>query len=117
MSAHKPKKTLADYLVVSISPALIMLLVGSLCYFLIEVFFRGPAIGSVRWVMFWFVMAVVLVARIGIEEGTGRAAVYGLALAAATWLYLMTIYPAFILGLILLGVVWWCAQQLTWDCT
>ena len=117
MSAHKPKKTLADYLVVSISPALIMLLVGSLCYFLIEVFFRGPAIGSVRWVMFWFVMAVVLVARIGIEEGTGRAAVYGLALAAATWLYLMTIYPAFILGLILLGVVWWCAHKLTWDCT
>src|ERR1035437_6434414 len=76
MSAHKPKKTLADYLVVSISPALIMLLVGSLCYFLIEVFFRGPAIGSVRWVMFWFVMAVVLV-----------------------------------------GVVWWCAHKLTWDCT
>src|ERR1039458_1775665 len=117
MSSLKPNKTFADYLVVSISPVLIMLLVGSLSFFLIEVFFKGEAVGSVRWVMFWFVMAVVLVSRIGIEEGTGRAAVYGLALAAATWLYLVRIHPAFILGLILLGVVWWCAHKLTWDCT
>src|ERR1039458_36020 len=101
MPSLKPNKTFADYLVVSISPVLIMLLVGSLSFFLIEVFFRGEAVGSVRWVMFWFVMAVVLVSRIGIEEGTGRVAVYGLALATATWLYLMRIHPAFILGLIL----------------
>src|ERR1017187_12498 len=117
MSMLKPNKTLADYLVVGISPVLIMVLVGSLCYFLIEVFFRGPAVGSVRWVMFWFVMAVVLVSRIGIEEGTGRAAAYGLGLAAATWLYLLTVSPAFVLGMILLGMVWWCAHKLTWDCT
>ena len=113
----KPVKTLADYLVVSISPVLIMLLVGSLTFFLIEVFFRGPTVGSVRWVMFWFVMAVVLVSRIGIEQGTGQAMVYGLGLAAATWLYLVRIHPAFIMGLILLGIVWWCAHKLTWDCT
>jgi hypothetical protein len=117
MHPVKPTKTLADYLVVSISPVLIMLLVGSLSFFLIEVFFRGAAIGSVRWVMFWFVMAVVLVSRIGIEQGTGQAAVYGLALAVATWLYLIRIHPAFILGMILLGGVWWCAHKLTWDCT
>ena len=86
MTPLKPAKTAADYLVIGVSPVLIMLLVGSLSYFLIEVFFRGEAIGSVRWVMFWFVMAVVLVSRIGIEEGVGKAAVYGLALAAATWL-------------------------------
>jgi len=61
----KPNKTVADYMIISISPVLIMLLVGSLCFFLIEVFFRGAAIGSVRWVMFWFVMAVVLVSRSG----------------------------------------------------
>ena len=113
----KPNKTVADYLVVSISPVLIMLLVGSLCFFLVEVFFRGAAVGSVRWVMFWFVMAVVLVSRIGIEQGANHAMVYGLGLAAATWLYLVRIHPAFILGMILLGVVWWCAHKLTWDCT
>ncbi|MGC9943809.1 MAG: DUF4129 domain-containing protein [Verrucomicrobiota bacterium] len=117
MATTKPVKTPADYIVVGLSPVLIMLLVGSLCFFLIEVFFRGEAVGSVRWVMFWFVMAVVLVSRIGIEQGTGIAAVYGLGLAAATWLYLVRIHPAFIMGMILLGIVWWCAHKLTWDCT
>jgi hypothetical protein len=113
----KPAKTLADYTVIGISPVLIMLLVGSLSFFLIQVFYRGEAVGSVRWVLFWFVMAVVLVSRIGIEQGTTHAAAYGLALAAATWLYLMQIHPAYLLGVILLGIVWWCAHKLTWDCT
>src|SRR5208282_4297161 len=117
MQLVKPTKTLADYLVVGISPVLIMLLVGSLSFFLVEVFFRGEAVGSVRWVMFWFVLAVVLVSRIGIEQGTGQAAGYGLALAGVTWIYLIRIHPAFILGMILLGIVWWCAHKLTWDCT
>src|SRR5208282_6311233 len=117
MNAAKLSKTPADYMVIGISPGLIMLLVGSLSFFLIQVFYRGEAVGSVRWVVFWFVMAVVLVSRIGIEQGTTHAAAYGLALAAATWLYLMQIHPAYLLGVILLGIVWWCAHKLTWDCT
>ncbi len=104
-------------MVIGISPVLIMLLVGSLSFFLIQVFYRGEAAGSVRWVLFWFVMAVVLVSRIGIEQGTGHAAVYGLALAAATWIYLMIVHPAALLGVVLLGIVWWSAHKLTWDCT
>jgi hypothetical protein len=117
MAPAKPAKTLADYMVLGISPVLIMLLVGSLSFFLIQVFYRGEAVGSVRWVLFWFVMAVVLVSRIGIEQGVGHAAAYGLALAAVTWLYLTQIHPAYLLGVILLGIVWWCAHKLTWDCT
>jgi len=104
-------------MVIGISPVLIMLLVGSLCFFLIQVFYRGEAAGSVRWILFWFVMAVVLVSRIGIEQGTAHAAAYGLALAIATWLYLMTVHPAALLGAILLGIIWWSAHKLTWDCT
>jgi len=117
MNSPKPTKTPADYMVIGISPVLIMLLVGSLSFFLIQVFYRGEAVGSVRWVVFWFVMAVVLVSRIGIEQGAGQAAVYGLALAGATWVYLMRIHPAYFLGVVLLGTVWWCAHKLTWDCT
>src|ERR1017187_587083 len=117
MNSPKPAKTLADYMVIGISPVLIMLLVGSLSFFLIQVFYRGEAVGSVRWVAFWFVMAVVLVSRIGIEQGAGHAAVYGLALAGATWVYLMRIHPAYFLGVVLLGTVWWRAHKLTWDCT
>jgi hypothetical protein len=117
MIPPKPEKTPADYMVIGISPGLIMLLVGSLSFFLVQVFYRGEAVGSVRWVVFWFVMAVVLVSRIGIEQGAGHAAVYGLALAGATWIYLVQIHPAYLLGVILLGTVWWCAHKLTWDCT
>ena len=117
MAPAKPAKTLADYMVIGISPVLIILLVGSLSFFLIQVFYRGEAAGSVRWVLFWFVMAVVLVSRIGIEQGTGHAAGYGLALAAATWIYLVNVHPAYLLGVVLLGIVWWCAHKLTWDCT
>jgi hypothetical protein len=117
MIPGKPRKTLADQLVISISPVLIMLLVGSLSFFLIQVFFRGEAVGSVRWVMFWFVLAIVLVSRIGIEQGETHAAIYGGALAIATWFYLMRVHPAFLLGMLLLGIVWWCANKLVWDCT
>ncbi|MGO8838716.1 MAG: DUF4129 domain-containing protein [Limisphaerales bacterium] len=117
MSSPKPVKTPADYMVIAISPVLIMLLVGSISFFLIQVFYRGEAVGSVRWVVFWFVLAVVLVSRIGIEQGTAQAAVYGLALAGATWIYLVQIHPAYLMGIILLGTVWWCAHKLTWDCT
>ena len=34
-------KTLADYLAIAISPVLIMTLVGSLVFFLLEVFYHG----------------------------------------------------------------------------
>ena len=117
MNDPKPAKTAADYMVIGISPVLIMLLVGSLSFFLIQVFYRGEAVGSVRWVLFWFVMAVILVSRIGIEQGTGPAAVYGLALAGATWIYLVQIHPAYLVGVLLLGTVWCCSHKLTLDCT
>ena len=117
MNPGKPQKTAADWLVMSLSPALIIVLVESLCAFLVLVFYRGEAVDSVRWVLFWFVLAVVLVSRIGIEQGPGPAMVYGLALAGVTWLYLLRIHPAYLLGAIMLGLLWWCAHKLTWNCT
>ena len=117
MDSHRPGKTLADYLAIAVSPVLIMCLVGSLSFFLIQVFYRDEAVGSVRWVIFWFVIAVVLVSRIGIEQGAAHAMVYGIALAGATWLYLVRIHPAYLVGVALLAFVWWSAHKLTRDCT
>jgi hypothetical protein len=117
MTAHKPQKTAADFMVTALSPILIMALVGSLCFFLIEVFYRGRMAGGVRWVMFWFVVAIVLVARIAIEKSSEYAALYGLALAGAVWIYLTRTQPAWLLGIVLLAVVWFCAHKLVWDCT
>src|SRR5271156_3196293 len=96
----KPGQTAADYMVIALSPALIMALVGSLCFFLIEVFYRGKMQGRVRWVMFWFVVAIVLVSRIAIEQTSEYAALYGLALAGTVWFYLAHTQPAWLLGLL-----------------
>src|SRR6266702_2945653 len=72
-----------DYVVIALSPALIMALVGSLCLFLLEIGYRGPYGGRLVWIMCWFVFAIVLIARISIEEGKEKALLYGLALSGA----------------------------------
>jgi len=104
-------------MVIALSPVLIMALVGSLCFFLIQVFYRGKMAGSVCWVMFWFVIAIVLVSRIAIEKSSEHATLYGLALALTVWFYLVHTQPAAWLGILLLAVVWFCAHKLVWDCT
>jgi hypothetical protein len=117
MDTQRPTKTLADYMIIAISPALIMVMVHSVCFFLADVFYRGEAIGGVRWVLFWFVLAVVLIARIGIEQGDGHAMVYGILLALATWCYLSTVQPNVVFGALLLAMVWFTAHKLTSNCT
>jgi len=117
MTPVKPTKTLADYLVIAVSPALIMVLVHSLCFFLVDIFYRGEAIGGVRWVLFWFVLAVVLIARVGVEQGETAATLYGVALALVTWIYLATVQPNVIFGAVLLAIVWFTAHKLTLNCT
>src|SRR5882672_8006366 len=118
---QKPSKTLADYVVVALSPVLIMLLVGSLAFFLIQVLYRGSMVHGIRWLMFWFVLAIVLVSRIGIEQGKWHARGYGAALAFATWFYLIythgTAIGTVVSGTLLLAISWWCAHWLTLDCT
>jgi hypothetical protein len=102
-------KTLADYIAIAISPVLIMLMVGSLLYFLVAV----GGVGS-YWVLGWFTMAIVLIARISMDEETHeRAIIYGGLLALAVW----TVLGGGLATVILLGLAWWAAHQLTWDCT
>jgi hypothetical protein len=117
MEIRRPTKTPADYLVIALSPALLIILVHSVCFFLLEVFYRSKAVTGVRWVMFWFVLAVVLITRIGIEQGDTQAVVYGLLLALATWLYLTVVQHSVFLGAVLLGLVWFTAHKLTVNCT
>ncbi len=114
---QKPAKTFADYLVVAISPLLIMVLVGSLAFFLAQVFYRDEMVQGVRWVLFWFVLAIVLVSRIGIEQSKGHAAFYGVALALVTWAYLIYSHTTAFVSAVILAITWWCAHRLTVDCT
>src|SRR6187397_544650 len=103
----KPDKTAADYLAIAVCPALIMVLVGSLVFFLLQIGYSGDWLGRLRWTLFWFVLAMVLVSRIGIEQSQAMGFVYGFALAGATHLILLQ-YVGFVWQVwVLLAVIWW----------
>jgi hypothetical protein len=130
MSAGRPSPGKADYVALVLSPMLIIGLVVSLVYFLIEVFYRtgGEWKGRLQWIFFFFVAGAVLVARITMNRDiAGRAKVYGPVLALATYLGMQIYveYPeaaglremSFFINLVLIGIVYWCAYRITWDCT
>jgi len=119
-------KTLADYLVIAVSPALIMTLIGSLVFFLLQVFYQGNFTGRLHYILAWFIFAAVLIGRIAIEEGAERAALFAVPLAVATlvginrYVEFRGAVPAslsFLINCGLIGLIWWCAHKLTWDCT
>jgi uncharacterized protein DUF4129 len=115
---HRTPETLADYLVVAICPALIMLLVGSLMWFLVEVFYQGEFKLRLLWVMAMFVIAIVGIARIAMEEGLAYASLFGGALAGAIALALTQfVKDGLLIGAPIMALVWWAAHKLTWDCT
>ena len=68
----RPRPTLADYIVIAISPALIMALIGSLVFFLLELLYQGQYEARLQYVFTLFVFAAVLIGRISIEEGLPR---------------------------------------------
>jgi hypothetical protein len=115
MRAKRPGKTAADYLVIAAAPVLIMIVVGSLVLFLSGLSATGAHIARMQWMLFWFVVAIVLVSRIAIEHGSVSATVYGLALAGASALWWLRFVERPLLGLLLLAVAWWCADRLVRD--
>jgi hypothetical protein len=117
MAKQRPQQTSVDYVVIALSPLLIMVLVGSLCFFLLEVFYRGEFAARLHWILFWFVVATVGIARISMEEGAERASVYSLGLVAAVALAVMRFVDSPWVAWGLMALTWWCAHKLTWDCT
>ena len=123
--AKRLQKTLADYVAIAISPALIMTLVGSLVFFLLEVFYRGAYPARLAYILALFIFAAVLVGRISIEEGRQRAVLFAIPLAVATGLAMVRFVSIpgmwWMLGMLinfgLIALIWWCADKLTWDCT
>ena len=82
MAANKPRPTLADYTAVAFSPVLIMALVGSLVFFLLEILYSGDYPGTLQWILFFYIFGAVLVARMSFQFGLeSRAPMYGTALA------------------------------------
>jgi hypothetical protein len=117
MARPKLQKTLADYLAIGVTPLLIMLLVGSLVFFLQSLFYDGGHSTRVLWILFWFVIGAVLVARIAMESGRAYAGMFTLALAGATSLAMFRFADAPLVPIICLGIIWWATDKLTWDCS
>lgn len=121
--ARRLHKTLVDYLVIAISPALIITLIGSLVFFLLEVFYRGQHDVRLHAIFGLFVMATVLIGRIAIEEGKERAHLFAAPLAIVTFLALQKYVhvsaagPGTLWNVLLIALIWWCAHKVTWDCT
>ena len=121
--ARRLDKTLIDYLVIAISPALIMVLIGSLIYFLLEVFYRGQYEIRLHYILTLFIIGAVLIGRISIEQGKERAALFAGPLAVVTLLAinkfvdLPGVPSSTLINCGLIGLIWWCAHKLTWDCT
>jgi hypothetical protein len=126
MTADREPPTATDYVVTALSPVLVMLMVGSLVFFLVEVLYEGKYSGRLLYTLFFFVGGAVLVARIAIESDAARASLYGLLLGAVTYIALLSYveYPGgwlssfgWLVNLGLMLLIWWSAHKLTWDCT
>lgn len=116
------RMTNADYVAIAVSPALVMALVGSLVFFLIEVLYVGDYTARLNYVFALFVFATVLIARIAIEMGSERAAMFSMPLGLLMFVALGRFVEhagafGWLINLGLLAGVWWSSHKLTWDCT
>lgn len=128
MSSDRPRPTLADYVALALSPALIMGMVASLVFFLVNVLYVGEYVGRLQWILFFFVFGAVLIARMSLMGATAeRAGLYGAPLGILTWIGLgkFVEYPAeggikemsWLINGGLIALVWWSSHRLTVDCT
>jgi hypothetical protein len=123
--AKRLQKTLLDYLVIAISPAMIIVLIDSLALFLISVFYRGGYEGRLEYVITLFVIGAVLIGRISIDEGRERAMLFAAPLGIAILLAICKFVEfkgalapfSFFINCGLIALIWWSADKLTWDCT
>ncbi|PQO27355.1 hypothetical protein C5Y96_17590 [Blastopirellula marina] len=114
----RPRLTELDYAIIAVAPALIMVLVGSLVLFSVGIFYDGPHVWRLNFIMCMFVLGIVANARVGIEEGGTRAAILGGILGVCVLAAVMRFVPeAIILTAVLLAVVWWLSTRLVYDCT
>ncbi len=117
MARTRSRGTLVDYLVAAIEPALIMIMVGSLMFFMLDTWYEGEKLDRLRWILFWFVFGIVLISRVSMRIGSELAKGYGLALGGAVALVatMLAGFQPFLLAV--MGIVWWATHNLTFDCT
>jgi hypothetical protein len=123
--AAKPRPTLADYVTIVISPALVMAMIVSLVFFLVAGLYRGDYAARLHSILFFYIFGIVLVARIAMAGLTDRAPLYGGVLSVLTWIGMGNFvnYPpelaaaSWVINTGLMALAWWLSHQLTHSCT
>lgn len=114
----RPRLTEIDYAIIAVAPALIMVLVGSLVLFLTGLFYEGPHSLRLNFILCMFVLGIVSIARISIEQGNARAVPFGVLLGGLVAFAVARFVPeALVLTCILLAILWWVSTRLVYDCT
>ncbi|PQO38111.1 DUF4129 domain-containing protein [Blastopirellula marina] len=114
----RPRVTELDYAIIAVAPALIMVLVGSLMLFAVGLFYHGPHSFRLNWITCMFVLGIVSLARVHIEEGVARSATLGAAFSGAMLFAVWRLVPdAMLLAVFILIGVWWVSTRLVYDCT
>ena len=121
----RPRPTWIDYMVIAVSPALIIAMLASFAFFLNEVFYGGYFTGRMNFIFFMYVIGATLITRIGVEQGSSQAALYAIPLAFLTWIATLRFveYSGRLeavsgpLNIAILAILWWAAHSITWDCT
>jgi len=125
-----------DWLTEVAIPVCVFGLLGSLLYYLIQVratLAAQYAVGPLRWVVFWFLLATIGIARIRTKYGGAAIAGYysallGLAMFVFVWVYTGragSFYGgandsnllALLFNWSLVGVIWWAASAVTREAT
>ncbi|MGC9317193.1 MAG: DUF4129 domain-containing protein [Armatimonadota bacterium] len=125
-----------DWLTEVAIPICVFGLLGSLLYYLIEVraTLAGPqVVGPLRWVVFWFLLACIGIARIRTKYGGAAIAGYYSALLAGAMALFVYVYTgrsgafyggadqgrwlALLFNWALVGMVWWAASAVTREAT
>ena len=126
MGNSQHDRPMYDLLLQVANPALIIAMVASLIFFLIEIFYRGPHVMRLNVIMFLFTAATVLISRISIEAGKERAAMFAAALGFATLATTSVIVEfeyqqfaalEFVVIIALIITIMWVSNRLVWDCT
>ncbi|TWU62801.1 hypothetical protein V7x_45370 [Crateriforma conspicua] len=113
----KRSKTAADYAAIAVAPVLIFLMISALTLFVCTLLYRGGYSGRVQWVVLFFTMGSVAVARLAIEQDRKYAMGYMLALSAAGVVVLSQFVGSIAVGFILVALIVYLSDRIVFDCT
>lgn len=84
----------ADWLVLAVTPALLVSLVSCLLFFIVDILYRGQHGGRMEWILFFSTVGMVLIGRVRlIDEIAKRAGLYSAALGGLVWIGLCMYLP------------------------